>query len=129
MKPILAVLIFFSVALFAFAESRHDCGHEPFVMKSDTLIYTGHFTSYEESPSPHILDESRRKLIRFDCEDIPAYFYIEPEAKVFLSSLKPGQKIKIYGLRGPMVGAFYVINVDSVEILPVIGDRGSGIGN
>src|SRR5574341_912064 len=96
---IIVLTLWFDDALWADHKvlRRHDCTSTPFVQKSNTLIFVGRFESFEESPSPRILDSSREEMIRFECEDVPVNFYVPKDAKHFLNTLSEEDKLKIYG--------------------------------
>ncbi len=84
--------------------------------RSDTLHYEGVFESFEESPSPHVLDQTQKEMMLLECESIPVRFYISEDAKEFLLMLKPGDRIHIQGRPiGVVAGSSSMVAVDVVE--------------
>jgi hypothetical protein len=83
--------------------------------KSNMLIFVGNFESFDESPSPRILDSLREKMIRFECEDIPVNFYIPRDGKSFLKTLSRGDRLKIYGYHLAFLGAKPIVVVYAIE--------------
>jgi hypothetical protein len=94
---------------------RHDCNPAAFIQKSNTLIFVGNFESFDESPSPRILDSLRERMIQFECEDIPVSFYVPKDAKLFLSTLSKGDRLKIYGYHLASLGAKSIVVATAIE--------------
>lgn len=85
-------------------------------VKADTLNYEGRFESFEESGSPHVLDQAQKEMMLLECENIPVHFYISQDAKTFLLTLKVGDRVHIQGRPiGVLEGSSSMVAVDVIE--------------
>jgi len=120
-SDILGVTIFLIFTLFSLSAEnilkKHNCKVPSSFPQTKLLIFNGNFESFQEVPSPHVLDENRREMMRFECEDMPVLFYISPDAD-FVRSFSPGQRLKIYGYQiGHWEAGYAMIVVQTVEEL------------
>jgi hypothetical protein len=116
LSVITAFLILGTAGIFAESTvKKHACSVPSNYSQSELLIFEGKFESFQEVSSPHVLDQDRREMMRFECEDMPVLFYITPDA-AFIRSFSPGQRLKIYGYQiGQWDAGYAMIVVQTVE--------------